>query len=92
VSPQGTAALYGVVTFAILGAIFMVTLHYTVGWPFIPEGNRAHGTVLLAWYALCAFFARAVGQHGARGATLGQAWRAALGDVGRAAKGLAIKE
>jgi hypothetical protein len=90
-SPQGTAALFGVVTFALLAAAYMLIMHLALGWPLIPETSRLQGTVMLAWYALAGLYARAVGQHASRGATLGQAWQAALGDIGRGAKGLLFR-
>ncbi len=85
-SPQGTAALYGVITFVALAAAFMAAGHFLAGWPYFPQGNRTHGMLLIAWYAAAAWFARAAGGHGARGATLGQAWRAGARDLGGAIK------
>jgi hypothetical protein len=87
-SSQATAALYGVISFAILAAIYIGFVHFALGWPAIPETNRLQGTIMLGWYVIAGIFARNVGQHAARGATLGQAWRAALGDMGRGARKL----
>jgi hypothetical protein len=94
VSSAGVAALYGVVTFALLALALMAALHAALGWPLVPTSDpssRLHGMVLVAWFCVAALFARAVGQHGARGATLGQAWRAAVGDMGRGLRGLVMR-
>ena len=90
-SPQATAAIYGVVTFALLWAAFVLGANLLVGWPYVPQGNRLHGALLIAWLAGSAWFARAVGQHAARGAGLGGAWRAAVRDLGRAIKGTFVR-
>lgn len=83
-SPRGIAALYGVVTFGLLAALYMVFVHLCFGWPYIPDVSRWQGSLMLGFYALAGYFSRVVGVHGARGATLGQAWEAGAGDVLRA--------
>jgi hypothetical protein len=90
-SAPAVAALYGVVTFALLAGIYLAFVHLALGWPVVPEVSRLQGMVAVAWYFLAGLFARAVGQHASRGATLGQAWRGALSDLGRDAKGLIFK-
>lgn len=90
-SPRGAAALYGVVTFALLAALYMGSVHFLFGWPYVPELSRWQGTLMLGWYAISGFYARAVGAHGAHGATLGQAWIAGGEDVGRAAQSIIFR-
>jgi hypothetical protein len=89
---RSDAALYGVVTFAVLALAFMATLHLVLGWPMVPSPTgRMHGSLLLGWYVVAGLFARAVGAHGARGASLTQAWLAGLEDIGRTVKGWFIR-
>ncbi|MSP60934.1 MAG: hypothetical protein EXR72_11430 [Myxococcales bacterium] len=90
-SPQSIAALYGVATFAILAGWYSAAMHLAFGWPLIPQASRFQGTLMLAWYVVAGLFARAVGQHGAKGATLGEAWRAGLSDLGRGARSLVMR-
>jgi hypothetical protein len=90
-SPQGVAALYGVVTFALLAGAWMAAVHWLFGWPFIPDVSRLQGTLTLAWYAIAGFYSRAVGAHGARGATLGQAWGEGLGDIRKAVRSVIFR-
>ena len=87
-STSGVAALYGVVTFAVLAVGGMMGLHLALGWPLLPTENRTQGMLLVGWYAVSGIFARHVGAHGAKGATLGAAWRAGAVDVGRGFVGL----
>ncbi len=90
-SGPGVAALYGVTTFALLAAAWMAAGHFLLGWPVVPDASRAQGTLMLGWYALAGYFARAVGGHGARGATLAEAWRGGLSDVGKAMASLFLR-
>jgi len=90
VNPQSVAAAYSVGTFALLAAVYFIVVHFVFGLPYLPSYMYSiHGLTMLVWWLVAGLYARAVGNHGRRGATIGQALRAAFGDLGRGApKGL----
>jgi hypothetical protein len=90
-SPQGVAALYGVATFALCAGAYIALVHFALGWPAVPDVSRAQGMLMLGWYVVAGLFARNAGRRAGQGATIGQAWAGALGDLGRSIKGLVTR-